>query len=80
MMKCIGATNACNGTDLMPVRFGLRRDYSVVCSGCRSTDLYRSAMTVERRQRAVPVSTDRRRFVPAWLRGLKARDLTDHAR
>lgn len=74
---CVGATDSCTGLDLLPVRFGLRRDVSIVCSGCRGTALYMSAATIERRVSAVPVKAERRRFVPAWLERLTARDLTD---
>lgn len=76
MNACQGHTTACTGADLRPVRFGLSRAVSVVCEGCRSTNLYQSAMVTERRVVAVPVAKDRRRFVPAWLRGLTAIDRT----
>lgn len=76
MNGCTGHTTACDGTDLRPVRFGLSRTLSVVCAGCRSTNLYVSAYVVERRTAAVPVTADRRRFVARWVRSLTAVDRT----
>lgn len=78
MNACQGHTSCCTGADLIPVQFGRSPRTLLICSGCRGTSLFQSAYTVERRARAVPVATERRRdaWKPVWLRNLTARDET----
>lgn len=75
MTACAAPSIRHDGLDLRPVRIGLRPELLILCSGCRlaaATDgLVR---IVERRSVDLPVTHDRRRFVPAWLRGLTARE------
>lgn len=71
---CQGNTSACDGSDLAPVRLGLRRDVFVLCSGCRRTAAAMGVRIVERRIESVPVAVERRgRTRPAWLDRLTAR-------
>jgi hypothetical protein len=76
---CSGNTSKCDGRDLMPVRLGLGRgEIRIFCGACRSTAAAMGLHVIERRIADVPDARrrDRRRFVPTWLRNLKARDMS----
>lgn len=71
----------CHGEDRKAYRFAMRHDVFAICDECAEY-LTRAGLTlipVERRTRAVPVVKERRRFVPRWLRGLTAREMTERA-
>ena len=74
MTSCRFGEVGCNQLDVMPVRLGFRRDLQLACSGCRAS-ISQVVTVVERRvtTRPHPGGRDRRRFIPAWLRG---RDLS----
>jgi hypothetical protein len=76
MNGCQGNTSACTGRDLVLVKMAFRPNLLVMCAACRSTATGMGARIVERRHERVPVSMERRQFIPEWRRNLTARDET----
>lgn len=61
-----------------PYAYALARRTTLLDDGC-AKQLFQIGMgltPIERRVADIPVADDRRRFVPAWLRHLTARDET----
>jgi hypothetical protein len=72
---------SCRGADQRAFRLAMRRDVFTACRDCAAwlTSQGLTLIPVERRSASVPVASDRRRFVPPWLRNLTARDETGAA-
>jgi hypothetical protein len=69
MSDCTGATAACDGIDVRPVRLGISHREHPMCAGCRETLAAMGAIVriVERRE--APRG-------PRWLQRLTASDRT----
>lgn len=75
MTGCRGNTSACDGRDLLPTRLGLAQP-TLICGACREVAASMGVLvrTVDRRVTEIRVDVERRRFRPAWLRHLTARE------
>jgi CBS-domain-containing membrane protein len=81
MNGCAGNTTACDGRDLAPVRLGMSPTVRTFCGACRETAAAMGAVVnlVERRVAALPVVTERRRWIAPWTRRNLARDESGRA-